>query len=103
MKLNDRLANGITTVVGSMWAAYAFAGLSLVSLPAVLATGNAVVIVAWITQTFLQLVLLPVILVGQNLQSQAQQKLIQDTHDKVLAELTILKAFAKATHHKVSK
>ena len=54
-----------------MWAAYLFCILSLVSLPSVLASGNAVVIVAWIAQTFLQLVLLPIIIVGQNIQAQA--------------------------------
>ena len=54
-----------------MWAAYLFCILSLVSLPSVLASGNAVVIVSWIAQTFLQLVLLPIIIVGQNIQAAA--------------------------------
>ena len=70
-KFNQRLGLGITTSVGTMWAAYAFAALALVSLPSVLASGNAVLIVAWIAQTFLQLVLLPVIIVGQNIQATA--------------------------------
>jgi len=68
---NNRLGFQITRRVGTMWAAYLFCILSLVSLPSVLATGNAVVIVAWIAQTFLQLVLLPIIIVGQNIQAQA--------------------------------
>ncbi len=49
-----------------MWAAYAFAALALVSLPAAIATGDVRVIVDWIAQTFLQLVLVSVIIVGQN-------------------------------------
>jgi hypothetical protein len=70
-KFNRKLGLGITTSVGTMWAAYAFFGLSLVSLPSVIASGNAVQIVAWIAQTFLQLVLLPIIIVGQNIQAVA--------------------------------
>ncbi len=49
-----------------MWAAYAFAALALISLPAAVATGDVRMIVDWIAQTFLQLVLVSVIIVGQN-------------------------------------
>jgi CO dehydrogenase/acetyl-CoA synthase epsilon subunit len=52
-----------------MWAAYAFVVLALISLPGALSTHDAVIIVAWIAQTFLQLVLLPIIIVGQNIQA----------------------------------
>ena len=74
MSLNDRIGLGITKRVGSMWAAYVFAILTLVSLPAAIASGSPIVIVAWIAQTFLQLVLLPVIIVGQNLQASESEK-----------------------------
>lgn len=67
---NSWLAEKITAGVGTMACAYAFGALSLVSLPGALKTGDPVVIVAWIAQTFLQLVLLPIIIVGQNLQAQ---------------------------------
>jgi len=63
---NTWLAVHITRTVGTMWVAYLFALLALISLPAALATGETIVIVAWIAQTFLQLVLLPIIMVGQN-------------------------------------
>jgi hypothetical protein len=74
LSVNDRIGLGITKRVGSMWAAYGFVGLSLVSLPAAIATGDTVIIIAWIAQTFLQLVLLPVIMVGQNLQAHQSEK-----------------------------
>ena len=74
LSLNDRIGLGITKRVGSMWAAYVFMGLSLVSLPAAIKSGDTVTIVAWVAQTFLQLVLLPVIMVGQNLQSAESEK-----------------------------
>lgn len=72
--LNNRIGLWITQRVGTMWAAYAFFALSLVSLPAALASGNTLVIVAWIAQTFLQLVLLPIIIVGQNIQAAASDQ-----------------------------
>lgn len=61
----------VTVIVGTMWAAYLFTLLALISLPAALGTGDKIIIVAWIAQTLLQLVLLPVILVGQNVQAVA--------------------------------
>ena len=69
-KLNplDRVGVVITRAVGTMIAAILFTGLALISLPAALKTHDKIVIVAWIAQTFLQLVLLPIIMVGQNLQ-----------------------------------
>jgi len=65
----DKAGLVITRSVGTMIAAIIFACLSLVSLPAALATGDKIIIVGWIAQTFLQLVLLPIIIVGQNIQS----------------------------------
>jgi len=65
----DKFALGITNRVGTMTCAAFFAVIALISLPGALASGNALIIVAWIAQTFLQLVLLPVIMVGQNLQT----------------------------------
>ena len=38
-----------------------FAALAAVSFPAAIASGDVIVIVAWIAQTFLQLVMLPII------------------------------------------
>ncbi|MFM2433813.1 MAG: hypothetical protein RI974_553, partial [Actinomycetota bacterium] len=55
LTINQRIGLAITKSVGTMWAAYAFFALSLVSLPAALMTGDTVIIVAWVAQTFLQL------------------------------------------------
>jgi hypothetical protein len=46
----------------------------LVSLPAALTSGNVIIIVSWVAQTFLQLVLLPIIIVGQNIQAAASDR-----------------------------
>jgi hypothetical protein len=69
--------------------AYLFAALSAVSLPAAIASGNAVILVSWISQTFLQLVLLSVIIVGQNVLAASSDKRAEATYtdaDAVLHE-----------------
>jgi hypothetical protein len=70
---NGRLALIITNMVGTMWCAYVFALLALVSLPAAIQGGTATLI-SWVAQTFLQLVLLSVIMVGQRVAAQASDK-----------------------------
>lgn len=79
--LNGRIALKITGAVGTMICAYLFALLALVSLPAALRSGDPVVLVSWVSQTFLQLVLLSVIIVGQNIQAATSDKRAQDTYD----------------------
>ncbi len=88
-RLNTRLALWITNSVGSMWCAYAFTALALVSLPAALASESPIVIVSWIAQTFLQLVLLPIIIVGQNVQSAASDARARADHDTLNAVHTL--------------
>ena len=70
-RFNALVGVKITLVVGTMWTAYLFMLLTVVSAPAAFATGDKIIIVAWIAQTFLQLVLLPIIIVGQNVQAAA--------------------------------
>ena len=84
-RANAWLAVKITRAVGSMWCAYAFAALSLVSLPAAISSGNNVIIVSWISQTFLQLVLLSVIIVGQNVQAAISDARAESDHETLLA------------------
>lgn len=68
---NAKLALVITRSVGTMACAYVFAAIALISLPAAITSGQVIVIVAWVAQTFLQLVLLSIIMVGQTVQSAA--------------------------------
>jgi hypothetical protein len=79
-RFNTWLAVHITRSVGSMWTAYLFGALALVSLPAALASRDVIVIVSWIAQTFLQLVLLPIIIVGQNVIQAANDKRAEADH-----------------------
>ena len=86
---NTRFAVKITRTVGSMWCAYAFALLAIISLPAALASRDPIIIVAWIAQTFLQLVLLPIIIVGQNVQAAASDARAESDHETLLAIHTL--------------
>jgi hypothetical protein len=86
-RFNTYLALKITAGVGTMWCAYAFAALALVSLPSALRSGDLVTIVSWISQTFLQLVLLSIIIVGQNVQSAAADARAQATYEDADAVL----------------
>lgn len=70
-RANRWLAIRITAAVGSMTCAYVFAAIALVSLPAAISSRSVIVIVSWVAQTLLQLVLLAVILVGQNVAGEA--------------------------------
>ena len=88
-RINTRLAVGITRIVGSMWCAYVFALLALISLPAALSSHSPIIIVAWIAQTFLQLVLLPIIIVGQNVQAAASDARAESDHDTLIAIHTL--------------
>jgi hypothetical protein len=70
-KFNRKFGIVITSGVATMWCAYIFAIIALISLPRAFqdsfASGfNPLPIVTWVAQTFLQLVLLSIILFGQN-------------------------------------
>jgi hypothetical protein len=78
--INAKIAVFLTNIVGSMWCAYAFGVIALIGLRPALKPGGEGII-AWIAQTFLQLVLLSVIMVGQNVQSQASDMRSERTYE----------------------
>lgn len=91
LKFNQMLAARITTMVSTMWCAYLFAVIALISLPGALRTHNTIVIVSWVAQTFLQLVLLSIIMVGQNVASESVEQKINETHEASLGEFELAK------------
>jgi hypothetical protein len=97
-RFNKAVAVKVTDWVGSMTCAWAFCLLALLSLPAVLTQAlhvhwfpswlvavGLIALVAWIAQTFLQLVLLSVIMVGQNVQQTAADARAAKTFEDVEA------------------
>jgi len=102
---NAKFAVLVTRLVGSMWCAYLFTVIALVSLPAILLDANVltksdvphflaspglILIVAWIAQTFIQLVLLSVIMVGQSVQSAASDARSEQTYEDTIKILDAL-------------
>lgn len=85
-RFNAAFAVRITDAVGSMWCAYAFAAIAMFGLPGALKLGT-LGIVQWIAQTFLQLVLLSIIMVGQNVQAAASDRRAQETYEDAEAVL----------------
>lgn len=77
---NAKFAVLVTRLVGTMWCAYLFTLIALLGLKPALAPGGEG-LVAWIAQTFIQLVLLSIIMVGQNVQSIASDKRAENTYD----------------------
>jgi hypothetical protein len=94
-RFNKKVALAITNKVGTMTCTWIFAVLALTSLPAVLVAANVVhfhsviasagfiLVVSWVAQSFLQLILLPAIMVGQNLQSAASDVRAAKTFEDV--------------------
>ena len=83
---NGKVALILTTTVGTMWCAYAFSLLALVALPQAL-QGGLLPIIQWVSQTFIQLVMLSVIMVGQNILSRASDKRADETYQDADATL----------------
>ena len=88
---NRKIAEKITEGVSTMWCAYLFAAIAFISLPAALKTHDLIVIVAWVAQTFLQLVLLSIIMVGQSVSSASVEQKINETHTASLGEFELAK------------
>lgn len=87
---NAKVAIVLTKVVGTMWCFYVFNGIALVSLPSALQTGQLTVIINWVSSNWIQLILLPALMVGQNVQSTAADaraaKTFEDT-ERILDRL----------------
>lgn len=95
-RANRIIAERITSGVSTMWCAYIFAAIALISLPNAIKSHDTIVIVSWVAQTFLQLVLLSIIMVGQNVQSESVSKQISETHTAAIGEFELAKE-ARAT------
>ena len=98
LNLNGRIALVLTTAVGTMWCAYIFALIALLAVPQALA-GGLLAFVQWVSQTFVQLVMLSVIMVGQNIIGRASDRRADMTYKD--AEATFHEAEQIQAHLKV--
>jgi len=78
--VNGRIAIRLTKIVGTMWCAYAFAVLAFVALPDALRSGGLLPLIQWVSQTFIQLVMLSVIMVGQDILGKAADRRSEMTY-----------------------
>ena len=85
-RFNTWLAVTVTRSVGTMWAAYAFTLIAIGGGVAVV-TQNAFLtaLSVLVSQTFLQLVLLPIIIVGQNVIQAANDARAEADHETLTA------------------
>jgi hypothetical protein len=102
-KFNIKLAEKITAGVSTMWCAYAFALIALVSLPSVISKHSLIDLVAWVAQTFLQLVLLSIIMVGQSVSSASVEQTINETHEASLSEFELAKEARSIAEQELSE
>jgi hypothetical protein len=84
-RVNSWVAVRVTRVVGTMYCAYLFTVLAFVALPSAIQQGSTTVLVNWISSNFLQLVLLPIIIVGQNVISATQDARAEADHETLTA------------------
>jgi hypothetical protein len=84
-RANARLAVLVTKSVGTMYCAYVFAVIAFVALPSAIQQGSPTVLVNWVSSNFLQLVLLPIIIVGQNVISATQDRRAEADHETLTA------------------
>ncbi|MGH3744565.1 MAG: hypothetical protein ACRDTP_06890 [Mycobacteriales bacterium] len=103
-RINAKVGLRLTVIVGTMWAAYVFAAIAFISLPDNIHSTQ--LLILWISSSFLQLVLLPVIIVGQNIQANAADQRAEATYNDaaaVLEEAKQIQAHLLAQDEAISK
>jgi type VI protein secretion system component VasK len=98
VRFNAKVGLRVTLIVGTMWCAYLFGAVTLFALPSAIHQGTYFIVV-WVSSSFLQLVLLPVIIVGQNIQAAAADKRSEETYkdaEAVLAEARAIQSHLQA-------
>lgn len=100
-QFNKWIAIKITTSVGTMECAYLFALLAFWG-----GTGvdwhNSLQVVQWVSQTFLQLTLLSVIMIGSQLLGESTEKRAQEDHEKLIKQFEEIKDMHKDLHQLIN-
>jgi hypothetical protein len=102
-RVNKALAIWITKNIGTMTCFWVFSFIAVLGLPASLVEAKVIpssigligsigfiILIQWVAQSFLQLVLLPSLMVGQNLQNAAADARAEKTFDDVQTVLDLL-------------
>jgi len=112
-RFNKRLALLLTQNVGTMTCFWIFCVIALSSLLAVLYAAKVIgtvgfltadgfiLVVTWVSQNFIQLVLLPALLVGQNLQNEAADARAAKTFEDVERIIDLLDSHTQGGLHDI--
>jgi len=93
-EFNDLVALKATLIIATMWCVYAFA--VMVMIPFFIPSTTS--IIQFISSAFLQLLFLPLIMVGQDVQGRKSEARAQQDHETIMAEMAELKAIHKDLH-----
>jgi hypothetical protein len=88
-RFNEKLAVWSVSAVATMTCAYLFAILAMIAFPQALHDSfdggfKPLPLVEWFSQSFLQLVLLSVIMVGQNIQARSTERKSEEQYNAVM-------------------
>ena len=93
-KINDTIALKATLLIGTMWCVYSFIIFALI--PLFLPATNT--IIQYVSSAFLQLIFLPLIMVGQDVMSRKAEERAQQDHEMIMAEFEEIKRMHKELH-----
>ena len=82
-KINESIAAACTSAIGTMWCVYLFVGLTM--LPLFFPSTDREI--QYISSAFLQLVFLPLIMVGQSVLNKESEKMAKEDHQMIMNEL----------------
>ena len=94
MKFNDIIAITVTKLISNMICVYLFALMVMIPL----FVPSTTTLIQFISSAFLQLVLLPIILVGQDLIGRNAELRAESDHLMIIEELDHIKAIHKDMH-----
>jgi hypothetical protein len=88
-KVNHKVAKGLGTVLGNMYFFYFCVILDLAELPSVLKANSVIIYIAYVSQTVIQLLALPILQVYQNLQQEQNNAKADSDHQTLTYLATI--------------
>lgn len=98
-KINDFVAAQTTLLMSTMWCVYVFLAWSLIPL----AFPHLQNVVFYVSGGVIQLVALPLIMVGQNVISRSAEARAQQDHETLMAEFEEIKAMHQELHLVLAK
>ena len=89
-KLNRFLANRLSIILSSMWLFWLLALILVIAGILQPPKGAYEIVMFWVSAAF-QAIALPVLAFVSNIQGDRQEKIMRETHDAVMTEITLLR------------